>query len=104
MTLDPAPTAPSRPPFPPVVYVPTMALPGSLPGEDELRLALHHTHDGRLALFVYSALDRLVEYYDAEAPWVLMSVADLQRAYDAVPYDLVYLDRRPRRGPVEVPS
>lgn len=100
MTQDHAPADPQRPPFPPVVYVPTM----SLPGDEEVRLALHHTHDGRLALFVYSALDRLAEFYDAEAPWVLMSVADLQRAYDAVPYDLVYLDRRPRRGPVEVPS
>ena len=89
-----------HPPFPPVVYVPTT----ELPADGEVRLALRHTHDGRLALFVYSALDRLVEFYDAETPWVLMGVEDLQRAYDAVPFDLVYLDKRPRPGPVEVPS
>jgi hypothetical protein len=82
-----------RPPFPAVVYAPTLA-----PGEgDETRLAVHRTDDGRVALFVYSALDRLVEYYRSDSPWVLLTVPDLQRAYDAAPYDLIFLDQRPAR-------
>ena len=84
--------------FPPVVYVPT----GESNDAGELRLAMHHTDDGRVALFVYSALDRLVEYYRAESPWALLSVTDLQRAYDDVPYDLIFLDKRP--APVEESS
>jgi hypothetical protein len=78
-------------PFPPVVYVPTL-VPES---DDEVRLAMHRTDDGRVALFVYSALDRLVEYYRADSPWALLTVPDLQRAYDAAPYDLIFLDKRP---------
>jgi hypothetical protein len=78
-------------PFPPVVYVPTLE-PGS---DDEARLAMHRTDDGRVALFVYSALDRLVEYYRADSPWALLTVPDLQRAYDTAPYDLIFLDKRP---------
>lgn len=84
-------------PFPPVVYVPTIGLSDG----DEARLALHATHDGRVALFVYSALDRLVEFYDAQSPWALLSVEDLQRAHEQSPYDLLYLDKRPRPGPAE---
>ena len=81
----------TRPQFPPVVYVPTLE-PSS---GGAARLAMHRTDDDRVALFVYSALDRLVEYYRADAPWVLLTVADLQRAYDEAPYDLMFLDKRP---------
>ncbi len=81
----------ARATFPPVVYVPTV----EPVGDDEPRLAMHRTDDGRVALFAYSALDRLVEFYRADSPWVLMTVADLQHAYDAVPYDLLFLDKRP---------
>lgn len=87
--------ASARATFPPVVYVPTLEPAGG----GEVRLAMHRTDDGRVALFVYSALDRLVEYYRADAPWALLTVPDLQRAYDAAPYDLVFLDKRP--APVE---
>lgn len=78
--------------FPPVVYAPTRSLPDE---EGQIRLELMQLEDGRLALFVYSALDRLRDFYRADTPWVLLSVADLQLAYDAVPYDLLILDRRP---------
>lgn len=77
--------------FPPVVYVPTVA------GEDgETRLELSQLADGRIALFAYSAMDRLAQFYRADAPWVLLTVADLQRLREETPYDLIYLDRRPK--------
>lgn len=79
--------------FPPVVYVPTTRLPDQ---DGQTSLELLETNDGRLALFAYSALDRLHEFYRADVPWALLSIKDLQRAYDASPYDLVFLDRRPR--------
>jgi hypothetical protein len=78
--------------FPPVVYAPTL----DLPEQGQVALELIETNDGRTALFVYSALDRFVEYYSPSSPWVLLSVEDLQRAYEARPYDLLFLDRRPR--------
>jgi hypothetical protein len=84
-------------PFPPVVYVPTRTAPHA----DQTRLEMHTTRDGRDALFVYSALDRLVDFYGADAPWVLLTVADLQRAYDEAPYDLLFLDQRIGREPAD---
>ncbi len=79
--------------FPPVVYAPTTELPDA---GGQVRLELVRTNDGRLALFVYSAMDRLHEFYRAEAAWALLSVEHLQQSYDASPYDLLFLDRRPR--------
>jgi len=78
--------------FPPVVYAPTAPAGDGGGGHhlEMLRLA-----DGRTALLVYSAVDRLHAWWRADAPWVLLSVADLQRAHEAVPYDLLVLDRRP---------
>ena len=81
----------ARATFPPVVYAPTLE---PVTG-GEARLAMHRTDDGRVALFVYSALDRLASFYRADSPWVLLTVEDLQRAYDAAPYDLLFLDKRP---------
>lgn len=78
--------------FPPVVYVPT-----SPPdAEGQARLELIRLADGRTALFAYSAMDRLAEFYRADAPWVLLTVADLERAHRDSPYDVLFLDRRPQ--------
>lgn len=78
--------------FPPVVYVPT-----SLPdAQGQSRLELIKLADGRTALFVYSAMDRLADFYRADAPWVLLSVGDLERAHQESPYDVLFLDRRPQ--------
>jgi hypothetical protein len=76
-------------PFPPVVYAPTVTVP-----DEPVRLEMHHTGDGRVAIFVYSALDRLQEMYGPETPWVLLTVPELQAAHDEAPYDLLFLDRR----------
>ena len=51
---------------------------------------------------MYSAIDRLHEFYRAGAPWVLLSVEDLQRAHEQDPYQLLFLDQRPR--PAEASS
>ncbi|MGQ0623423.1 MAG: hypothetical protein ACT4PP_02020 [Sporichthyaceae bacterium] len=57
--------------FPPVVYAPTQ-----LARDDGLsRLELIKLADGRVALFVYSAMDRLADFYRADAPWILLTVA-----------------------------
>jgi hypothetical protein len=78
--------------FPPVVYAPTVTRPA-----EPTRLEMHHAGDGRVALFVYSALDRLADLYGPGTPWVLLTVQQLQKAYDQAPYDLLMLDRRIER-------
>ena len=75
--------------FPPVVYAPTVTAPG-----EPVRLEMHHDADGRVVLFVYSALDRLDDMDGPGTPWVLLTVPELQAAYDEAPYDLLFLDRR----------
>ena len=82
------PTSP-RQQFPPVVYAPTVTAPGG-----PVRLEMHHDADGRVVLFVYSALDRLDDMYGPGTPWVLLTVPELQAAHDEAPYDLLFLDRR----------
>jgi len=77
--------------FPPVVYVPTT---------DETepthrRVVMHTLTDGRVAVFVYSAPDRLASFYLPDAAWVLLDVEALQRLHDETPYDLILLDRDP---------
>jgi hypothetical protein len=81
--------------FPPVVYVPTVTPADS----DAARLEMCRTADGRLALFVYSAIDRLEEMYGPDSPWVLLTVEQLQAAYDEAPFDLLLLDRRSHAVP-----
>lgn len=80
--------------LPPVVYAPTIEMEGAT------RIRMHQMRDGRTALFVYSAIDRLQDQYGDDARWVLLGVDDLQRAYDTAPYELLFLDRE--LHPVEV--
>ncbi|QZY28791.1 SAV_915 family protein [Nocardioides coralli] len=76
------------PPLPPVVYAPTLT-----DADGNTRLHMHRMRDERVALFVYSAIDRLQAQYGEAAPWVLLTLADLERAHQAAPYDLLLLDR-----------
>lgn len=91
-----------RPPFPPVVYVPTT------PDGDvaSRRVLMHRVADGRTALYTYSAIDRLHSIYLPDHPWVLCDVAALQRIHDQTPYDLLFLDVDPglRDDPGDVPA
>ena len=73
--------------LPPVVYAPTIDLDGAT------RIRMHEMRDGRTALFVYSAIDRLQAQYGDDAPWVLLSVPDLEKAHEQVRFDLLLLDR-----------
>ena len=73
--------------LPPVVYAPTIELDGAT------RIRMHEMRDGLTALFVYSAIDRLQAQYGDDAPWVLLSVPDLERAHAQVRFDLLLLDR-----------
>lgn len=73
--------------LPPVVYAPTIDLDGAT------RIRMHEMQDGRTALFVYSAIDRLQAQYGDDAAWVLLSVSDLEKAHEQVSFDLLLLDR-----------
>ncbi len=74
--------------FPPVVYVPL-----TTDADGVTRVDMRVTKDGRTALFVYSAIDRLEAWF-AKTPWVLVTVEGLQTFYDEEPYDLLFLDKR----------
>jgi len=80
--------------MPPVVYVPTTD-----ESDPTFRQVLMHTMaDGRTALFVYSAIDRLYDFYRQGNAWIVCDVATLQRIHDATPYDLLFVDRDPGLG------
>ncbi len=72
----------------PAYYVPCIADPAG-----QLRVALRQTRDGRTALIVYSALDRL-RAGAGSVPWALLTLADLQTIKNDSPYDVVYQDIR----------
>lgn len=77
-----------RPQLPPVVYAPTLR-----DDRGNTRIRMHRMRDDRLALFVYSAIDRLQAQYGEQAPWVLLGRADLEQAHAESPFDLLLLDR-----------
>ncbi len=74
--------------FPPVVYVPV-----TTDAEGEQRLDVRITRDGRKALLVYSAMDRLAAWF-GPSDWVLLTVEALQALYDREPFDLLLIDKR----------
>jgi hypothetical protein len=75
--------------LPPVVYVPCSAL---RVGDDSLSVDLRPTRDGRLALLVYSALDRLVACCGEEQPWVVLPAVSLETIRTETGFDLLLLD------------
>jgi hypothetical protein len=75
--------------FPPVVYVPCSPLRN---GGDQLSVDLRTTKDGRLALLVYSALDRLVDCCGDQQAWAVMPATDLERVRLETGYELILLD------------
>lgn len=74
--------------FPPVVYVPCAPAQTG----DELTIDLRVTRDGRLALLVYSAMDRLVQHCGSAQPWTVMLAKDLEQARLATGFELILLD------------
>ena len=59
------------------------------------RVLMHLVEDGRTALYTYSALDRLHDYYLPDSSWILCDGAALQRIHDETPYDLLFVDVDP---------
>lgn len=75
--------------YPPVVYVPTVS------GDDgQMHVDLKRTKDGRVALFCYSAPDRLRDWYGGEAYAVVTTTEGLARIREDSPFDLLLLDKR----------
>lgn len=75
-------------PMPPVVYVPCT------PGDDGINhLAYRNLDDGRVALLVYTALDRLIDLA-GDVHWALLDWAALQQAQDLQHYDIILQDIR----------
>ena len=61
--------------------------------DDEiLSVDLRPTRDGRLALLVYSALDRLVSCCGDKQPWVVMPAANLEKVRVETNFELILLD------------
>ncbi len=84
-----APAAGGPPEFPPILYVPC-AEPVTDPAR--ARVEFRMTRDGRKALLVYSALDRLHAGVGKDQPWFVAPTAGLQALYEVDPFDLVLLD------------
>ena len=74
--------------FPPIVYVPCAP---EQSGE-ELTIDLRTTRDGRLALLVYSAMDRLIAHCGPAQPWTVIAAKDLEQARLATGFELILLD------------
>jgi hypothetical protein len=60
--------------------------------DEVLSIDLRPTRDGRLALLVYSALDRLVDCCGEEQPWVVMPTANLEKVRVETGFELILLD------------
>jgi|SRR6476661_11024024 len=75
--------------YPPILYLPCTRETAD-PAELEVRYQL--TEDGRRALLVYSALDRLQTCCGTDQPWFTYPTAELQRLHEHAPFDLVLMD------------
>lgn len=75
--------------LPPVVYLPCAE---EVTDPADARPELRRTRDGRLALLVYSALDRLRTCCGPEQPWVVVLTAGLQQVHEQDPFDLLLMD------------
>lgn len=76
------------PVVPPMVYVPV----GAVPEGDSVDIVFRQTLDGRLALVLYTALDRLVHCCGPHQPWIVMpseKLSELKKLHD---YDVIYFD------------
>lgn len=75
--------------LPPTVWVPCS--PGE-PGDDGASLDLRETPDGRLALLVYSAPDRLVACCGPHQPWITLQTSDLEQIRAETGFSVALLD------------
>lgn len=75
--------------LPPLVYVPCTS---TKPMNGELTFEMRQLSDGRLALPVYSALDRLVNSCGESQPWAAVPSTRLDEASASAPFDVIALD------------
>jgi hypothetical protein len=75
--------------YPPFLYVPCTR---HVSDPDDLEVEYRTTRDGRSALLVYSALDRLHDGMGEGQPWFVLPTTKLQTLYDVQPFDLVLVD------------
>ncbi|KQT94120.1 hypothetical protein ASG49_04205 [Marmoricola sp. Leaf446] len=84
-----SPDSADRPLIPPVVYLPCRApIPGADPTVEMRRL-----EDGRVALLLYTALDRLARCCGDDQPWALYRTEDLDALQRDTPFDVVMVDQ-----------
>ncbi|MGH3697652.1 MAG: SAV_915 family protein [Pseudonocardiaceae bacterium] len=57
-----------------------------------MTIDLRRTREGKLALLVYSALDRLVTCCGAQQPWVVLPTANLEEIREKTDFELILLD------------
>jgi hypothetical protein len=89
--------AAERPVVPPMLYVPVHNYPTSV---HDLTVDFRRLPDGRLALFAYTALDRLIAACGTTQPWILLPTAQLDRIGENTSYDVILLDMRVESEPV----
>lgn len=75
--------------YPPILYIPCVA---EVEDPAALEVRYRRTKDGRTAILVYSALDRLMRCCGDRQPWFTLPTADLQSLWDAAPFELALLD------------
>lgn len=80
---------PPRKQIPPVLYLPIR--PGSTSEAPEVEL--RRLDDGRVALMVYTALDRLARCCGPHQAWVLYRTEDLSALRAASPFDVTLMDQ-----------
>jgi len=78
----------STPPTPPVLYLPLHRTSTAT----EPRVEIRRLRDGRQALLVYSALDRLLDLCGANQRWILVRTEDLAQLKARQPFDVVISD------------
>jgi len=86
--------------YPPFLYIPCLE---HVTDGAHAQAQYRETKDGRTALLVYSALDRLYACCGDDQPWFGLPTHELQRLYDVRPFDIVYTDMyvpEERRAPV----
>ncbi|WP_230592870.1 MULTISPECIES: SAV_915 family protein [Nocardiaceae] len=75
--------------FPPVIYFPCVQ---SAVTPNDATVRVRTTRDGRSALLVFSALDRLRTCVGPDEPWLVMPTERLMTVRESVLFDLVLLD------------
>lgn len=75
--------------YPPFLYIPCME---HVDTGGQAAAVYRTTKDGRTALLVYSALDRLHDCQGDDQPWFGLPLASLQLLHDVRPFDIVYTD------------